>query len=148
VRVSRTGRKSLPMRKYTIMLLLAIPLIAAACGTAATAGGTAPGGPGTGAATVTMNATNFVPNNHAVTIKSGQAVTFVDPMTTGGFHILVVGTNGTYKATAGAPAALNVATGLQINAGDTKAITFPTAGTYQITCTIHPYMQVTITVSA
>jgi plastocyanin len=30
--------------------------------------------------------------------------------------------------------------------GDAKAITFPTAGTYKITCTLHPEMQATVTV--
>jgi plastocyanin len=94
-----------------------------------------------------MSALNFVPNNGGVTIKAGQAVTFSDPAATGGIHILVTGTNGNFKSTAGAPAAFNTPTGTLLNAGDTMKVTFDQAGTYPITCTIHPYMEVTIHVT-
>jgi len=133
------------MRKFLPALLLLIPFVVAACGPGAAAGGKTPGD--AGGATVDMNALNFVPNNGSVTIKAGQAVTFSDPAANGGIHILVTGTNGTFKPTAGAPAAFNTPTGTQINAGDTMKVTFANAGTYPITCTIHPYMEVTITVT-
>ena len=37
---------------------------------------------------------------------------------------------------------------LQRDQQKTKPITFATAGTYKITCTIHPYMEVTVDVTA
>jgi plastocyanin len=60
--------------------------------------------------------------------------------------MLVTGTNGTFSAETGAPSDFT-APGLAFSPGDSKTITFPTAGTYHITCTIHPSMQATITVS-
>jgi plastocyanin len=61
---------------------------------------------------------------------------------------LVTGTNGQFTAAAGAPSEFSASTGLDLAPGDKKTVTFPTAGTYQITCTIHPSMQATITVTA
>jgi plastocyanin len=133
------------MKKLLPAVLLLIPFVVAACGPAAGASGKSPGA--ASSARVDMNALNFVPNNRSVTIKAGQAVKFSDPAGSGGIHILVVGTNGTFKPTTGAPAVFNTPTGTQINAGDTMNVTFATTGTYPITCTIHPYMEVTITVT-
>jgi plastocyanin len=139
------------MRKLVISLLFAIPLVVAACGaTASGTGGAAPGtagGPSAGGSTVTMNAINFLPNNSAVTIKAGQAITFVDPAASGGLHFLVTGTNGTLTKQAGGPPVLSTQMGMQIMAGDTKVVTFPSAGTFMITCTIHPYMELAVTVT-
>lgn len=83
----------------------------------------------------------------AVTIKAGQAVHFVDP-NTGGVHIICVGKGTECIPTTGAPDALNTAQGLQVQAGDTRDIIFPTAGTYTVVCIIHPGMQVTVTVTS
>ena len=62
--------------------------------------------------------------------------------------MLVTGTNGQFTSATGAPSELSSATGLALQAGDKKTVTFATAGTYQITCTIHPSMQATITVTS
>lgn len=83
----------------------------------------------------------------SVTIKAGQAVHFVDP-TTGGIHIICVGQGVQCAPQTGAPALLNTAQGLQFNQGDTRDIVFPTAGTYNVVCIIHPSMQVVVTVTA
>jgi plastocyanin len=137
------------MKKLILTAITAALLVLAGCGAVGNAMQGNPGGGGTAAGTsiVNMSAINFVPNNGNITVKAGQAVKFVDPQSTGGLHYLVTGTNGTLTPEKGAPAALSTSTGLPINAGDTKSITFPTAGTYMITCTIHPYMEVTIVVT-
>jgi plastocyanin len=135
------------MKKLIFPLAMLAFLVLAGCGAAGKAQGDA-GGKATGTATVSMNAVNFEPNSGKVTIKAGQAVTFSDPAATGGVHILVVGTNGQLTPEPGAPAALNASAGMTINAGDTKSVTFANAGTFMITCTLHPYMEVTVVVTA
>ena len=81
-----------------------------------------------------------------ITITAGQSVTFDD--SSGGTHNLVTGTSGQFTATTGAPDEFSTKDGLDLSAGDKKTVTFKNAGTYQITCTIHPSMQATITVNA
>jgi plastocyanin len=81
-----------------------------------------------------------------ITITAGQAVTFDD--SSGGTHDLVTGTNGQFTAATGAPNEFSTKDGLSLSAGDKKTVTFNTAGTYHITCTIHPTMQATVTVNA
>jgi plastocyanin len=98
-----------------------------------------------GAPMITMGATSFTHN--AATVKAGQAVTFDDPGASGGTHLLVTGHSGTFTAEAGAPSEFATASGVSFSPGDSKSIVFPTAGTYTITCTIHPTMQATITVT-
>ncbi|HEV2237202.1 MAG TPA: plastocyanin/azurin family copper-binding protein [Ktedonobacterales bacterium] len=136
------------MKKVLFPLTMLAFFILAGCGATSAAQGGAGGGNAAGPATITMDAANFQPNNGKVTVQAGRAVTFKDPAATGGLHILVVGVNGKLTSQAGAPAELNTPMGLTINAGDTKPITFATAGTYKITCTIHPYMEVTVVVTA
>jgi plastocyanin len=82
-------------------------------------------------------------------IKAGQVVKFIDDAD-GATHILVVGSGGKYQPMPGAPAQLVVTAttqGMQINAGQEIDVTFAQAGTYTITCTIHPAMLATITVT-
>ncbi|HEV8191184.1 MAG TPA: plastocyanin/azurin family copper-binding protein [Ktedonobacterales bacterium] len=98
-----------------------------------------------GTATINMDAFSFG-DSSSVTIKAGQKVNFDD--SAGGTHVLVIGSNGQFKAQSGAPSALNSANGVAFAPGDTKEITFPTAGTYKITCKIHPSMQATVTVTS
>jgi plastocyanin len=93
------------------------------------------------AATITLGAGVFV--STTATIKAGQAVKFDDSR--GGPHHLVTGKNGTLTAENGAPSELT-GSGVSFSGGDTQTVTFPTAGTFTITCTFHPAMEATITV--
>jgi plastocyanin len=99
------------------------------------------------AATISLSVISFSGATN-VTIKTGQAVLFDDPASSGGTHDLVIGHNGQFSAMSGAPSELNSATGMLISPGQRQIITFATAGTYPITCTIHPSMQATVTVTA
>lgn len=148
------------MRKFAGLLLLGMVFILAACGSTSTTQGTtsatattaAPAATATtsgpsAAATITFGRFNFS-GNTSVTIKAGQSVLFDDPSSSGGTHILVIGHNGQFTSMSGAPGEFNSASGTPFSPGDQKTITFPTAGVYPITCTIHPSMQVTVTVTA
>jgi plastocyanin len=93
---------------------------------------------------VDMGITTFT--QESVTIKAGQSVHFVDPANGGNIHIICVGKDLMCVPQAGAPTELDTTNGLTFNPGDTRDIPFPTAGTYQIVCTIHSGMVVTIIV--
>ena len=139
------------MRKLAVALMLGAMLALAACGGSnsggsSSSGGSSGGGASTGAATISM-ATSSFSGTPTVTIKAGQAVTFDDPSSGGGVHNLVTGTKGVFSAAPGAPDQFASAAGVNFNPGDKKTITFATAGTYQITCTIHPSMQASVTVT-
>jgi plastocyanin len=110
-------------------------LTLAACGGKANAGGN----------TLNMDASTFS-GVSSLTVKVGQSVKFADAAG-GATHFLTTGQNGAYASESGAPAQLSAATGMQIDPGQSDAITFATAGTYHITCTVHPGMNVTITVT-
>lgn len=92
---------------------------------------------------VHMGPANF--KQATASVKAGQPVKFIDDPD-GATHYLVIGQNGQYIPTTGAPTELT-GTGTAFAVGDTKLIVFPTAGTYTVTCTIHPGMLVTITVT-
>ena len=147
------------MRLPLLALSLALVLALAACGSTSTASSatatstptaTATVAPPTatssasGAATIKMGSVNFTVGN--ATVKAGQAVMFVDP-SSGGIHHLVTGHNGTFAAEAGAPSQFATADGVSFSPGDSMSIIFPTAGSYAITCTIHPLMEATIIVT-
>ncbi len=155
------------MRKFALAFLMLFALSLAACGgsSAADNGTSTPPAPTdttapapaatdtpastggeTAAATITMGSFNFA-DGASASIKVGQAVKFDDPSDSGGIHILVIGKNGQFAAKNGAPSEFNSSSGTMFNPGDSKIVTFPTAGTYTITCTIHPNMLATITVS-
>jgi plastocyanin len=113
-----------------LVLVLALP----ACGQSAALG-----------VTLTLGGSSFTGSTD-VTIHAGDSVTFDN--TNGGIHRLVTGTNGTLAVVVGGPVDLTAATGLALSPGDRKAVTFTQAGTYQITCQIHPSMLATVHVTA
>ena len=93
---------------------------------------------------VSMTSGDF--STTSMTIKAGQAVHFIDPAGVGGTHTICLGANGTCDAAAQGPQALQ-RPGFTINPGDpAQDVTFDTAGTYKITCSIHPAMNLTVIV--
>ena len=131
------------MKKLALLvlpLLLLGALAASGCGKTPGGANTGPSGP---VDHVEMDATNFAVS--AVTIKAGVPFKFVDPTDTGGLHIICTGHNGKCIANADAPTEL-ADPGFTINPGDTKTVTFDKPGTYQVACTVHPDMNLTITV--
>lgn len=92
-----------------------------------------------------MGQDNFVQTSR--TVKSGDTVIFKDA-SDGAPHVICVGTNGQCNAsdaTGTLPTELK-APGFNINPGESKNVTFTAPGTYKVTCTIHPQMNMTITV--
>lgn len=117
-----------------VALLVVLPLLAlAACGQSTAASNE-----------VSMAAADF--STTSITIKVGQAVHFTDPAGIGGMHTICLGANGTCDTSAKGPQAFQ-SPGFTINAGDpAKDVTFDTPGTYKVTCSIHPNMNLTVIV--
>jgi len=91
-----------------------------------------------------MGGDNFV--QQAVKVAAGKPIKFIDDPS-GSPHVLVIGTNGTWQPNANAPSQLNNNTGLNISPGNEIDVVFPTAGTYTVTCKVHPAMLLTVTVN-
>jgi len=139
---------------FTLMILALVSVLVVACARSGSsssneggnsASGTSSGGQSSGAAssgTVHMGDTNFLQSS--VTISKGGKVTLIDDASV--VHIIQNGSwdNGTAKPAkeAGAPT-------VQVNfqGNDTHDIgPFNTAGTFHVYCTVHPGMNLTITV--
>ncbi len=98
----------------------------------------APTGP-----TVHMGGANFLQSS--ITISKGQSIDLIDDVAVE--HIIKNGTwngnNQVLKAEPGAPT-VNVT----FNGNDTNSIgPFNTSGTFKLLCTVHPNMNLTVTVS-
>ncbi len=134
------------MRRFVVIasFLALLTGALAACAGGPDYGGSSGGG-SSGASTLSLGGSSFN-GATSITITAGQAVTFDD--SSGGTHDLVTGTSGQFTAATGAPNEFSTKDGLDLSAGDKKTVTFNTAGTYHITCTIHPSMQATVTVNA
>ena len=135
--------------KILVMMLATLALgsiLLAACARPGTpeanGGGSSSGNAGGGGGTVHLGANNFLQST--VTISKGSKLTLVDDQQVE--HIIANGTwvNGT--ATPGKePGAPTV--NVTFQGGDTQDIgPFTTAGTFQIYCTIHSNMNLTVTV--
>jgi plastocyanin len=102
-----------------------------------------------GQSTATSNEVSMAESDFSatrVTIKAGQAVHFTDPAGVGATHIVCLGSDGNCDTAASGPQALE-GSGFTINAGDPpKDVLFPTPGSYKITCSIHPSMNLIVTV--
>ena len=90
-----------------------------------------------------MTSNNFV--EHNVTIKAGEAVHFDDPSATGGTHVICLGKNEVCDKSATGPQALQ-GDGFTIMPGQTKDVVFDKPGTYDVTCSVHQDMNLTVTV--
>jgi plastocyanin len=133
-----------------VPLALMLTLALGACGKPAAGGGpgagtgsTGSGGGCTTSQTIELTVDNFA--SSCYTVKANQPVTFDDPSSTGGVHIICTGAQAKCAAEAGAPTDLS-APGFQIQPGQTHQVTFATPGTYHIACTVHPAMDMTLTV--
>jgi plastocyanin len=134
-----------------VPLALMLTLALGACGKQAAGGGPGTGTGSTGGGgggcttsqTITLTVDNFA--SSCYTVSANQAVTFDDPSSTGGVHIICTGAQAKCAAEPGAPTDLS-APGFQIQPGQTHQVTFTTAGTYHIACTVHPAMDMTLTV--
>ena len=136
------------MKKVALLLLpLALAaIIIVGCGKIPSTGVT-PGGGSSACSTgqtVDMATASFVQS--CVNAKVNVPFTFNDPASSGGVHIICTGKNQACKADANAPKDLE-GSGFQIVQGQTKVVTFTKPGTYDITCTVHPNMNVTVTVA-
>ena len=130
-----------------VPLTLTLALALGACGKPAAGGG--PGqGTTTGSScptTQTIGLTQVDFAQTCVTVTANQAVTFDDPTSTGGIHIICAGSNGQCVADANAPKEL-ASPGFQIQPGQQQQVTFTTPGTYKLACTVHPAMNMTVIV--
>lgn len=106
--------------------------------------GTAQKTPSGCSGTVQMASSSFAQTT--CTVTAGTSVSFVDPQGTGNLHILCLGAHQQCISNPDGPAALNVSGGVTFNPGDSHSYLFTKPGTYSVTCTIHPQMDVTITV--
>jgi plastocyanin len=126
-----------PTRKLLVpalTLLAALVMALSACGSGSSAS----------ANEVDMGVADF--KQHSITITAGQALHLVDPANGGGTHILCIGKGQQCVPAQGAPGELNTTDGVTFNPGDTKDVVFPAAGTFDVVCTIHPEMVVTVVV--
>ncbi len=82
-----------------------------------------------------------------ITIQKGSTLTFVNSSDAGGLHILVVGKDGQNESENGAPDFGSIS-GHRSGAGDTWTTSpWNVAGTYHVTCTVHPLMNLTVIVT-
>jgi plastocyanin len=120
-----------------LVLVLALAACSASASSSATAGESAGGDGGGGEAdhVIAISGTSFDPSS--LTIAAGESVAFENA---GSNHRIVEGSEGTEASDPAFEA-------LSLGAGDVSdAITFDEPGSYPITCTIHPSMQMTIIV--
>jgi plastocyanin len=127
---------------------LGIPVLLLIVGVSLLGCGKVPGvhttGPSVPDTTVQMAQTSFVQSTRS--IKVGQSLLFDDTVNGGGLHIICLGKDMTCDTSAKGPTDL-MGNGFTINPGGTKSVTFSTAGTYDITCSVHPNMNLVVTVS-
>jgi hypothetical protein len=128
--------------------LLSIPILLVVAALALGGCGNGPGtqsstGSSVPATTVQLSPTDFMQTTR--TIRVGQSLLFDDSVNGGSLHIICLGRNQVCSTSARGPAAL-MRGGFTIQPGTTKSVTFPTAGTYSITCTVHPNMNLAVVV--
>jgi plastocyanin len=132
-----------------VLWLCALALVLAACGPAATEAtptpmatptpdandGATPAPPDNGDETVELVGFAFAPSE--LTISAGTSVTFVNEDAAP--HTATHGSGGA--------AADDPLFDERLGGGDAATVTFDEPGTYEVTCTLHPTMNMTITVT-
>lgn len=126
------------LRGTPVLLLLALAFTLAGCGTSSPATDSS--------APNEVSMTNHDFSKQSVSINAGTVVHFVNPGSGSSLHILCLGQNSRCSDNGSGPQELR-GSGFTLNEGQTKDVVFATAGTYQVTCSIHPGMNVTITVA-
>lgn len=142
------------LRAAMPLLVVAAIMVLTGCGTPATA----PASPRMGGAAMPSVTSVLLPAGAdvelapasfvqtSVTVQAGQVVRFVDPAATGGPHLLCLGHNQQCDRNTKGPAAL-MGAGIRFRPGDAPTdVVFDTLGTYEITCLLHPIMNLTVTV--
>jgi plastocyanin len=130
------------MKKIALLAAFALLLsMLAACGGSSKT----PANGGTSQYTVTMGGAAF--DNTSITIPKGSAITFMTD-SNGSAHNLVIGMNGQPSAEDGTPDFGGTA-GETIGPGKTWTTgPWNTAGTFHVTCTYHPSMNLVVTVTS
>jgi plastocyanin len=132
------------MKKAVVLVVpLLLILVLAITGCGKSPGSTGGGGDEYTSPDVTMGQQDF--NHHKLTIAAGTTVKFSTEQS-GSTHILCIGENGSCQSGAQGPSELTAANGMEVDPGQSKEVKFDTAGTYKVACTIHPNMNLTITV--
>jgi plastocyanin len=128
----------------TFALLSILTLMVAACSrdTPAPPSNSGGGGGGGGGATVHMGDTNFIQTS--ITLNKGDSLTLVDDSAI----VHIIG-NGSWDGSNAKPAKEDGAPTVSqmFNGNDTKTVgPFTTAGTFHLYCSVHPGMNLTVTV--
>lgn len=139
--MSRLSRAARPFWALTALAALTLALATAGCGSGATGSG-GPNGASDSGTTVFLTGDNFV--QHSIHIAPGATLRFDD---TGGVtHQICVGEDMRCEPNARAPQAFQGA-GFGIRPPEIKPVVFTNPGVYHLTCTIHPNMNLVVTVS-
>jgi plastocyanin len=143
--MSAHPRTTHPRTRFPLAGAIALGLVLAACSPAASSPAasdpaespaeSAAGGGGEADHVITISGTSFDPSS--LTIAAGESVAFEN---SGSNHRIVEGEEGTEASDPAFEA-------LSLGAGDiSDPIAFDEPGSYPVTCTIHPSMQMTIVV--
>ena len=94
--------------------------------------------------TVSMVQSAFT--SRSIHVPVGSSIAFLNTSDTAALHILAIGTNGDAHAEAGAPS-FGGTSGIRVNQGDIwNSPVWSAPGTYYVTCTVHPSMNITVVV--
>lgn len=139
--MSPLSRAARPFLALVALTALALALALAGCGGGAT-GSPGPTGVSDSGDTVFLTGDNFV--QHSIHITPGATLRFDD--TNGVSHQICVGEDMRCEPNARAPQALQGA-GFGIKPPEIKPVVFTNPGVYHLTCTIHPNMNLVVTVA-
>ena len=127
------------MKKFALFMTFTVvfTLVIACSGTSNNVTGNNPN-------TVKLVAGTFATSS--ISISKGSTITFLDDPNNGALHILVIGQNGQQESEQGAPD-FGGLSGERIDVGNTWTTPpWNTTGTYHVACTVHPLMNLTVTV--